>query len=47
MAGADEFKGMLKPVDSPTDILAPVFANTNLSLLDMVKLQAQVLALRN
>ena len=43
MAGADEFKGMLKSADSPTDILAPAFANTNLSLLDMVKLQAQVL----
>ena len=47
MAGADEFKDMLKPADSPTDILVPVFVNTNLSLLDMVKLQAQVLALRN
>ncbi len=41
MAGADESEGMLKPADSPTDILAPVFANTNLSLLDMVKLQAR------
>jgi len=29
MAGADDLKGMLKPADSPTDILAPVFVNTN------------------
>jgi hypothetical protein len=43
MAGAEEFKGMLKPADSPIDILAPVYADTNLSLLDLVKLQAQVL----
>jgi hypothetical protein len=43
MAGAEEFKDMLKPADSPTDILAPVFADTSISLLDMVKLQAQVL----
>jgi hypothetical protein len=43
MPSADEFKGMMKPADSPPDIVAPVFANTNLSLLDMAKLQAQVL----
>jgi L-2-amino-thiazoline-4-carboxylic acid hydrolase-like protein len=43
VASADEFKSIPKPADSPTDILAPVFADTNLSLLDMVKLQAQVL----
>ena len=43
MAGAEEFKGMVKPADSATDILASVFADTTISLLDRAKLQAQVL----
>jgi hypothetical protein len=43
MAGVDQLEGFLKPQESATDILAPVFADTSLSLLDMVKLQAQVL----
>jgi hypothetical protein len=43
MAGIDDLKATSKQEDSTTDILAPVFANTDLSLLDMVKIQAQVL----
>ena len=43
MADAGEIQGVSETTDSTTDILAPVFAGTNLSLLDMAKLQAQVL----
>ena len=43
MADVEESKVVPKPTDSTTDILAPVFAGTSLSLLDMAKLQAQVL----
>ena len=43
MAGANQLEGFLKPQESATDILAPVFAHTDVSLLDTVKLQAQVL----
>jgi len=43
MANAEEGKGVPKPRESTPNILAPVFAGTNLSLLEMAKLQAQVL----
>jgi len=43
MAGIDEQKATLKQEEPATDVLAPAYANTNLSLLDMVKIQAQVL----
>ena len=43
MSSSDQPEGLLKPQESATDILAPIFAHTDVSFFDMVKLQAQVL----
>jgi len=43
MTDIGDRNALSKQEDAAKDILAPVFANTNFSLLDMVKIQAQVL----
>ena len=37
MTGANEFKGMLKPADSPTDILASVFRRSFQEVPDRIR----------
>jgi hypothetical protein len=43
MAENDEQQATVQQEETTTDLLAPVFGNTDLSLLDLVKIQAQVL----
>lgn len=43
MAGVDEFKAGLMDSEGATDLIEALFAGTDISLLDLVKIQAQVL----